>query len=189
MGEAPWWLDDGEDLHAAAPRTFFIPPRELREGLSAGDQVKLVFAFEPRETERGVWNAERMWVDVAGRRPDGRYTGTLANVPCALTELAHGDQVVFGPEHVVAYAYEPGELGYRADEEARIARCVRTDDRPPDVVRRRWRRWTATLAGEPAEDTMTLGDLTDRWPGLAEAFRAGKGTWRREPDTVVWRRP
>jgi hypothetical protein len=35
----PWTLDDAEKLAAAAPRSFFIPPPEVRHGLRRGDLV------------------------------------------------------------------------------------------------------------------------------------------------------
>jgi hypothetical protein len=71
-------LGNGEALHRAAPRSFFIPGRAERDLLRAGDATKLLFEIvEPRP---GMPTAERMWDSVTGRDHDG-YTGALTNVP------------------------------------------------------------------------------------------------------------
>ena len=49
-------LESGEQLHAEAPDTFWIPPLDARQSLSSGDLVKLVFRIE----EDGEVNVERM---------------------------------------------------------------------------------------------------------------------------------
>lgn len=89
-------LADAEEQHAAAPETFWIPPRLRRFNLSIGDHVKLIFR------SRAAGTGERMWVQVtrvgAGRYL--RYAGELANVPLFLP-LTLGERVEFGPEHVI----------------------------------------------------------------------------------------
>ncbi|WP_219416002.1 hypothetical protein [Pseudonocardia nigra] len=68
----------------------------------------------------------------AGR--DGRYTGRLANGPSIVTELAFGDLIEFGPEHVIAIEYTVAELGYHPSEWAHIDARILRDDRAPDIV-------------------------------------------------------
>ncbi len=43
LDEDGWELDDGEPIAAAHPDTFWIPPREERDALAPGQQVKLIF--------------------------------------------------------------------------------------------------------------------------------------------------
>lgn len=55
-------LANGEQIHAAHPETFEIPPRSQRKTLQPGDLAKLLFAvMEPSGDEP---SAERMWVMV-----------------------------------------------------------------------------------------------------------------------------
>jgi hypothetical protein len=91
-----FWLADAEARHAAAPRTFFIPALEDRRALTVGRYVKLLFACAPREVRGRVHDGERMWVQVVAVGNDGRYTGSLANNPIVVTELACRDLVEFG---------------------------------------------------------------------------------------------
>jgi integrase len=80
-------------------RSFFIPSREERESLDVGALVRLFFFLEePAEDQP---RAERMWLEVTHRTADG-YVGLLTNHPRAIRDLALGDAVAFGPEHVIA---------------------------------------------------------------------------------------
>lgn len=91
-------LANGEQIHAAHPETFEIPPRSQRETLQPGDLAKLLFAvMEPSGDEP---SAERMWVMVR-QVIGGRYVGSLDNEPRAITTIAADDPVEFGPEHVI----------------------------------------------------------------------------------------
>jgi hypothetical protein len=57
-----------------------------------GDHVKLMFTNHR--------DGEGMWVSVTAI--DGiRITGTLANTPICIDSLDFGDEVRFGPEHII----------------------------------------------------------------------------------------
>jgi hypothetical protein len=180
----PWSLEDAEALAAAAPRTFFIPPAEIRHGLKVGDQVKLLFALE---REDGALAKERMWVDVVETDP---YAGTLANEPELDGVIAFGDRVAFRPEHVAGYGYEPGSLGYDPAEACHVSRAVVDGDDPPRCLHLADAEWTATHGDEPTELTWRLGYLTDRFPVTEAPLREGAerhGLLRRRPRDVTWR--
>ena len=63
-----WALVSAEERAAAAPATFIIPSRAVRESLSSGDAAKLLFDIETREggrvIDRGV---DRMWVIIKAK--------------------------------------------------------------------------------------------------------------------------
>lgn len=98
--ELTWWLSSAEERHAAHPATFQLPPRRRRRMLHVGEFAKLMFEFAPRTYGGHERDGERMWVEVTEAKA-GRYRATLANDPAVLTELAYGDTVEFGPEHVI----------------------------------------------------------------------------------------
>jgi uncharacterized protein YegJ (DUF2314 family) len=98
--EATWWLSSGEERHAAHPTTFQLPPRRRRRMLHKGEFAKLMFEFAPRLYGGHERDGERMWVEVVESKA-GHYLGTLANDPAVLTELAYGDTIEFGPEHII----------------------------------------------------------------------------------------
>ena len=100
--EDGWTLDNGEEYHAAAPETFWIPPREEREALQPGDYAKLIFRIAVDHEEDDI-SFERMWVLVRGR-VDQTYFGILENEPDAIEEneeLWLGTELPFRPEHVI----------------------------------------------------------------------------------------
>jgi hypothetical protein len=93
-----WSLANVEDRAKADPETFRIPSWESRATLQPGSIAKLVF-------EKGVYSetgfrGERMWVEVTAVLSPGQYEGKLANSPIAIVELARGDLLKFGAEHV-----------------------------------------------------------------------------------------
>jgi uncharacterized protein YegJ (DUF2314 family) len=75
-----WALQSAEDRASAAPTTFLIPDRTMREALTRGDCVKLLFDIESRENDRFVHNVERMWV-IVKERTDRYFVGVLTNKP------------------------------------------------------------------------------------------------------------
>lgn len=91
-----WTLLDAVEQNARHPRSFFIPPPQVREGLTVGDLVKLVFLTGDED------GGERMWVTVTERTADGTYVGRLDNEPIVVTELQVGARIEFGPRHVIA---------------------------------------------------------------------------------------
>jgi hypothetical protein len=107
--ESGWALVSAEQRAAAAPETFQIPSRAMRESLSPGDGAKLLFDIETTEggriVDRGV---DRMWVIVKAKTEEG-YIGALDNDPGAAENLRlhERDLVVFGPEHVADIGRPP----------------------------------------------------------------------------------
>lgn len=57
--------------------------------------------FELVDAAVGQPGAERMWLTIVELHPDG-YVGALKNQPRVITDLSAGDQVRFGPEHIIA---------------------------------------------------------------------------------------
>ena len=97
-----WQLDNGEEYHAEAPETFWIPSREAREKLQRGDYVKLIFRIAVESEEYPV-SVERMWV-VVREQIGPTYFGLLDNEPDAIDEndeLWLGTELPFRPEHVI----------------------------------------------------------------------------------------
>jgi hypothetical protein len=183
-------LGNGEALHHAAPRSF-IPGRAERDSLRAGDAAKILFEIiEPRP---GMPTAERMWVSVTGRDPDG-YTGVLTNVPSVITTIRQGDTIRFGPEHVIS---TPGGWPLLAKKILVSRRSHEQDLRPRWVYREEpdndhdsgWR----ALVGDETDDELNhasgillqeLGFVLDRWPEIRPVIKtiprtaAGSGTSR-----------
>ena len=188
----PWTLDDAEERAAEAPRSFFIPPAELRHSLKRGDQVKLIFRLERDDGEFGV---ERMWVEVVENDP---YVGLLRNLPQLADVIEFGERVPFGPEHVCAYAYKPAELGYHPDVRCFLLKRVAEADAPPPLLLLNEEdEWEAHAQDETDEElgersnvlVWTLGYLTDRFPETEQALREGsrrRGLLRRRESDVWW---
>jgi hypothetical protein len=194
MGER-WWLDNAEEAHAAAPRSFFIPPEDKRRNLKLGDEVKLLFRFDPPVQGYSV---ERMWVEVSHVETD-QYRGLLRNEPDYMSSLTWGDEIVFGPEHVAAYMWDPDELGYEAAANAwtrrdfleRAEHPGRASMRPPslraDDGDSGWLLWKGDellddVTNPEYFDWVSLGWLTDLFPALEPVFRAGEGDWSWDSD-------
>lgn len=96
-----WELLDGEQLHAAHPSTFHIPPEHERENLVLPCHVKLSFRInivgEHLEEKERV---ERMWV-WATMQSNGQYLGRLDNDPLS-KRLSAGMMVTFEPRHIIS---------------------------------------------------------------------------------------
>jgi hypothetical protein len=75
------------------------PDAELRESLSVGEYVKLVFRFADEESKRLDNQCERMWVKVTAHNDDGNYVGTVENDP-QHEAARYGDVVHFHPLQV-----------------------------------------------------------------------------------------
>lgn len=93
MDAPAYTLANGEDLNAANPDTFWMPPRDAREGLQPGAFAKCIF-HQPGKI------SERMWIIVHEAGPDG-YVGDLNNNPVNLMAVRCGDPVRFGPENII----------------------------------------------------------------------------------------
>ena len=97
-----WELDCGEERHAEAPETFWIPDASDRESLAPDQIVKLMFRIGLR-AEDGTESeeVERMWVVVRGRVGD-LYRGELDNDPYCTEGIRAGMEVFFEARHVIA---------------------------------------------------------------------------------------
>jgi len=96
LEDAVWLSEYQPDLNP--------PEAELRENLSVGQYVKLVFRFAAEDSEREDFDCERMWAVVTGQHDDGTYAGTIENDPHH-DAAGYGDELVFHPLHV-AEAYD-----------------------------------------------------------------------------------
>lgn len=194
-----WWLADAEELSAAHPRSYFVPPRERRYALKHGELVRLQFCYGPHADREREGHVERMWVEVVEQHAGGHVHGRLRNTPVRLAALAIGDLVAFEPEHVASIDYADDELGYSQDQWPVVDGAVLRDDRAPDVVIRapgpyvadqdEW--WMLCQVDTAGPTVGNVNDLTDRFPGLAEPLRAGTGFWELaggERETARWRR-
>ena len=92
-------LDNGEEIHNEYPESFWIPSRELRENLNAGDIVKLIFRMEEKENQDNV-SVERMWVEIKEKN-GAFYTGCLDNDPNGEVLIKCGISVNFKAEHII----------------------------------------------------------------------------------------
>ncbi len=84
------------------------PPEEVRNNLSLGTYVKLLFRFAAEDAERADNQTERIWVLVTEIDEDGYYIGTLENDPHHANTLACGDPIRFHPLHVMSILDEDG---------------------------------------------------------------------------------
>ncbi|GLC94055.1 hypothetical protein Tamer19_34630 [Cupriavidus sp. TA19] len=101
LDEDGWELDDGEPIAAAHPDTFWIPPREERDALVPGQQVKLIFRIlVAADDDSEEVHVERMWVIVTGRE-GSLYTGELDNQPYCTEDMAPGMPLCFEARHVI----------------------------------------------------------------------------------------
>jgi uncharacterized protein YegJ (DUF2314 family) len=73
----------------------------VRENLTPGDYVKLIFRFAAEEAEREDLECEWMWVRVIEAEDDGNYVGVLDNEPNHDTARL-GDAIHFHALHVAA---------------------------------------------------------------------------------------
>jgi uncharacterized protein YegJ (DUF2314 family) len=87
-------LANGLLLHAENPDTFEIPTEADKAAVTVNDYVKLIF-------QQSGAMSERMWVLVTAVDGD-KLRGTLDNDPINIVSLSHGDEVLFGTEHIVA---------------------------------------------------------------------------------------
>ena len=98
------YLEDVEQMHHEHPRTCQILDRAVRESLRPGDQARCTFVWVELDwvgaTERSR-QSERLWVEVKRVLPGPRYLGLVANQPLCQYLPKFGDEVDFGPEHVL----------------------------------------------------------------------------------------
>lgn len=189
----PWTLDNAEERAEEAPRSFFIPPEDLRRSLKVGDEVKLIFHLQREDGEIAV---ERMWVEVVATEP---YVGELRNQPQLEGAIAFGDRVPFASENVCGYAYSSSELGYDPETPCLLLkRVAEADDPPPLLLFNDDGQWEAHAEQESDEEladsdsvlVWSLGYLTDRFPETEDAVREGstrRGFMCRRQRDTWWR--
>jgi hypothetical protein len=183
-------LANAEEKHAAAPRTFFIPPRAERENLAPGSLAKLLFELvDPADGDPG---AERMWVEVR-QAQGGRYVGSLANVPAAITTIEKDGLVEFGPEHVISTVDDWPLLGKKVfvsrrshEQDVRPGYVYRED--PDNEQDSGWRALVGDESHDEVDDPgnvllQELGFLLDRWPELRPVLESDprNGSWAWDP--------
>ncbi len=116
-----WCLEDGEQLHREAPKTFLIPDLALRQILQPGDFAKLVFRIAV-ESEDEPCTVERMWVIIRERVAAG-YIGILDNIPTKISENKDfwlGTEPPFEARHIIAVDHANAESMRLAGEPAPI---------------------------------------------------------------------
>lgn len=94
-----WHLEDADPIAAENPYTFYKPSRQLISRVRPGEVVKLIFCFSSDDPQAP--RAERMWVLVDERLPDGSFRGRLNNEPRYIPDLKLDDPVSFKPCHVI----------------------------------------------------------------------------------------
>lgn len=95
-----WSLINIEQRHSENPVEFQILSRKLREAVKPDDLVKLIFSPTGRGPAGSNPENERMWVlvkETAGTQ----FRGILDNDPQNIDNLTAGDEVSFGPEHIL----------------------------------------------------------------------------------------
>lgn len=92
-----WKLDSAKEMNRKHPDTFEIPTDEEINSLAVGDHVKLLFV--PNEGIKEKFG-ERMWVKINDIWEDNTFVGNLDNEPITISDLKHGDIIMFKSEHV-----------------------------------------------------------------------------------------
>jgi hypothetical protein len=102
----PTFADNGYYLEDAVWLSEYLPDitppeADVRENLSVGQYVKLVFRFAAEDSDREDNECERMWVIVTGQDDDGYFLGTIENDPHH-DAAKYGDALTFHSLHVAA---------------------------------------------------------------------------------------
>lgn len=98
-----WRLGDAEALHQKHPKTFKIPPENVRHRLTKGQTAKLLFLGNSRDPVPQQRLSERMWVRVLSRDVGGEYIGELLNDPTvSVGGLKRGSIIRFRAKNVLA---------------------------------------------------------------------------------------
>ena len=149
--DTSWNLDDARELAEAAPYTFYLPSTEVIRMLKPGDIVKLVFRCDV-ENEHG-YTAERMWVRIS-RIDEHEFVGELDNDPLYIPDLAAGDEIVFGSQHIIA---------------------TQLDDPVPNIASQYWQRCFVTA--RVLHDEQPVGCLYREDPAGSEEVLEDFSGW------------
>jgi hypothetical protein len=95
-----WFLENALNLREGNPQTFHLPEKEVRENLSVGQRAKMIFLLPTEDEDGPYYQGERMWVKVVRVNQLG-YSGALESNPITEGSIRTGDEVLFGPEHVI----------------------------------------------------------------------------------------
>jgi len=96
-----WFLENALTTHLHHPDTFQLPDRDVRERLQLDDYVKITFLLPAKDEEGEYFQGERMWVWITEIDELG-YVGVLDSDPMTKGSIQPGDEVLFGPEHVIS---------------------------------------------------------------------------------------
>ncbi len=200
-----WILDNAESLHEMNPRSFFIPSADRRHNLRPDDMVRLRFLVRG-DRQPGSPPGERMWLADIARGPSGRYIGTLTNQPALIEDLAQGDEIEFGPEHVIAVlnpdAVPDNLTAYAArrliQDDTLVPRSVFHDSgeaQRPAIQGMRSSGWFLLVGDETREQLAdvdqfrvpSLGWLAERYPAFGDLVASGASGRRYEWDQASGR--
>lgn len=179
-------LGNAEEENRRHPRSFH--PAASRARVHPGRAARTAAVHDP-QAHRGGPSAERMWVEVTAR-DDAGYIGVLTNQPAEITSIDAGDEIRFGPEHVIMLTEDWPLL------EKNVLVSLRSDDddvRPGYLYREapdndQDSGWRALVGDETDDETadpdsvlvQNLGYLLNRWPELRPVFET-------DPENAEWR--
>jgi hypothetical protein len=177
-----WELENVEQA-ARDSATFFIPSLEERRSLRVRQMVRLHFVLRDRGPDDP--RAEWIWVEVASVQEEGRYRGYLTKRPAVLGDLAPGDLVAFGREHVArVYVRQDDPRWYaNAERQAMVSEGVFEDccrwayrEGPGREDDSGWRLFAGTETEEQLADAERIRQCNVAWlcdvdPTLAELLR------------------
>jgi hypothetical protein len=185
-----WELDDAAAVQPPPADPMAVGSAEKLEALQPGEYVKLRFRL--RRPPPGGPPGERMWVRVVARERGG-YRGILENEPQAIKGLAKGDEVRFGPEHVLSiWEAIPEEtpvafVNRRLLEYDELVPAVACHDpaeeeRPVLPDGRRSSGWQLLVGDETAEELddpeaftlAAVADLASRYPAFGALVASGE---------------
>ncbi len=94
--------EDGYELQLFEETVPEVAPDAERFEAKAGDTVKLVFVYKEPVRNRGVYDSERMWVQII-RCNESFIVGRLDNAP-QFTDLLKSDATIqFHPKHILHF--------------------------------------------------------------------------------------
>lgn len=191
-------IEDAEEKHREAPRTFSIPRSDEREQLQPGALVKLHFHLA--EKVPGAPEAERMWVEVLERLPDRRYRGKLTNQPFFLKDVARDDVLEFSSKQITAVYSDP-ETNPWIDESLFLncdSAIINSDGWPEFAYREEpinerdsgWRVFASEEQQQSVKLTqMQLAELLEAFPVLDSIFGEPVGSrWSWDNEELEYRR-
>ena len=102
----PTMDDDGYELRLLDESTPEVAPDGERFAAKPGDTVKLVFTYKEPVRNHGLYDSERMWVEII-EIGDGCLVGRLDSTP-QFTDLLQSDaRIQFHPRHILIFWTSP----------------------------------------------------------------------------------